>query len=90
MAGTPDSIRTLVAKVAAHESWANTADRSARTANARRAFLESFEKQVDPEGKLPPKERARRAESLRKAHFARLALASAKARRKRGGADAAA
>jgi hypothetical protein len=83
------SDRTLAARIGAYASWAATADPSARTAHARRTFLESFEKQVDPEGKLPPKERARRAEALRKAHFARLALASAKARRRNGGSDAA-
>ena len=46
-------------------------------------FLDSFEKQVDPDGTLEPAERARRAESARKAHFARLALKSAQARRKK-------
>ena len=74
--------RSLVAQIAAHESWANTADRSARTAPARKAALAKFEKQVDPDGKLSPAERARRAESARKAHFKRLALKSAQARRR--------
>jgi hypothetical protein len=53
------------------------------TADARRAFLAKFERQADPDGVLPPAERQRRAEQLRSAHFARLALASAKARRAR-------
>ncbi|MGF2945831.1 hypothetical protein ACQV26_11935 [Mycobacterium sp. Lab-001] len=47
---------------------------------------------VDPDGELTPEERARRAEHARKAHFKRLALKSAKARRRRtelGGGDAA-
>ena len=72
--------RRLRAQAAAHTSWANTTDRTARTAR--------FEKQADPDGILPPEERARRAEHLRKAHMAKLALASAKARRlkKEGGA----
>jgi hypothetical protein len=55
------------------------------TRAARQAFWNKFERDVDPEGVLPPEERARRAEMARKAHFARLALASAKARRKRSG-----
>jgi hypothetical protein len=53
------------------------------TANARAAFLASFERQADPEGCLPAAERQRRAEQLRRAYFARLALASAKARKAR-------
>jgi hypothetical protein len=39
--------------------------------------------QVDPKGSLPDDERERRVAQARKAHFARLALASAKARRAR-------
>jgi hypothetical protein len=53
------------------------------TAKARSAFLARFEREVDPEGVLPESERQRRAESAKKAHFARLALASARARSKR-------
>jgi hypothetical protein len=78
--------RSLRAQIAAHESWAHTDDRSARTANARKAMLDKFERQVDPEGILPPAERAVRAEHARKAHFKRLALKSAQARRRRGAA----
>lgn len=82
MPGTPAE-RRLRAQIAAHTSWANTPDRSARTAVARAArdakFLEAAD--GDPE----------RAESLRRAHFARLAFKSAQARRKaREAADAAA
>lgn len=48
--------------------------------NARKAFLESFERAVDPDLVLPVDERRRRAEYARKAHFARLARLSAIAR----------
>ncbi|MEY8013837.1 hypothetical protein [Mycobacterium servetii] len=48
-------------------------------------MLEKFAHQVDPDGTLPPAERAKRAESLRRAHFKRLALKSAQARRRRAG-----
>lgn len=78
-----ESERKLRASIASHESWARTADRSARTAPAREAFMKRFEDQVDPDGTLPPAERRQRAESARKAHYARLALKSAKARRAR-------
>lgn len=84
MSLTP-SERTLRAQIAAHQSWARTEDPSARTANARKAMLDKFERQVDPEGKLSPAERAKRAGHARKAHFKRLALKSAQARRRRGG-----
>ena len=53
------------------------------TKAARAAFESKFEREVDPDGVLPLEERLRRAEMARKAHYARLALASAVARRKR-------
>lgn len=66
--------RRLVASLAAHTSWANTENRSARTAPARAARDQKF---LDAAGGDPV-----RAAHLRKAHFARLALKSAQARRK--------
>lgn len=83
-----DAERKLRASLAAHESWAHTEDRSARTANARRAMLDKFEKQVDPDGVLAPAERAKRAQNARKAHYKRLALKSAQVRRQRSGGAA--
>jgi hypothetical protein len=80
MSMTP-SERSQRSRVAAHESWSRTPDPAARTEPARSAFLRRFELEVDPEGTLDPKERARRAQHARKAHFARLALKSAQARR---------
>ena len=64
----------LRARIAAHESWANTTDRAARTAPARAALDAKFLAQAggDP----------LRAAHLRKAYFARLALKSAQSRRK--------
>ena len=53
------------------------------TSKARATFRSSFEKLVDPEGRLPAGERLRRAEAARQAHYARLARLSANARRKR-------
>jgi|SRR5690625_3224520 len=66
--------RRLSARIAAHESWANTPDRSARTANARAALDQRFLDEAGGDHE--------RAEHLRKAYFARLALKSAQARRK--------
>ena len=74
--------RSMRARLAAHERWANTPDRTAATAPARAAALERFEHQVDPDGKLDPAVRAKLAENARRAHFTRLAYLSAKARRR--------
>lgn len=57
-----------------------THDPKETTAKARATFLASFEHQVDPDGVLPPQERARRAEQARRAHFLRMAAKSAKVR----------
>lgn len=78
---TPEQ-RTLRAKMAAHRLHA-TRDGREITANARQAFMDRFEKQVDPDGILPVPERARRAEHARKAYFTELALKSSKVRRQR-------
>jgi hypothetical protein len=48
--------------------------------------LARFEREVDPGNLLPAEERRSRALALRRAHMARLALASAKARTKKSGA----
>jgi len=81
--GLTPSERALRARMAAHASWANTSDRRARTAPGRKAAMDRFERQVDPDGTLDPKERALRAEQAKKAHMTRLALKSAQARRRK-------
>jgi hypothetical protein len=68
------------ARIAANTRWAKEPDRLAATAPGRRAMLEVFERQVDPEGILAPEERAKRVENARKAQLARARL---KASRKR-------
>jgi hypothetical protein len=80
--GLSPAERSLRARLAAHAMHAQH-DARATTAKARAAFLLRFERQADPEGLLPPAERQRRAQQLRSAYFAQLALASAKARRAR-------
>ena len=79
--------RALRARMAAHALHAGISDAAAHTAPARAAFLARFEREVDPDGVLDLRERARRAEHARKAYFLRLALASAHARsvRRRSG-----
>jgi len=73
--------RVLHSRLAAHTLHSKY-DSKELTAPARRAFLDGFETQVDPEGILPLAERQRRAAHARKAHFTKLALASARARRR--------
>jgi len=79
--GPTPAERSLLAKAAVHTSWSRTTDRSARTAKARAAMDARFEREVDPEGVLPPEQRARRAASARSAFYAALAAKSAASRR---------
>lgn len=76
------SQRSQRARVAAHAMHAQH-DARITTRKARATFLASFEDKVDPDGVLSPQERAKRAESARKAHFAALALKSSTLRTKR-------
>lgn len=75
--------RSLIARLAVYESWARCEDRSARGVPGQNALRARFEREVDPDGVLPPVELAKRADAARKAHFTRLALKSAQARRKK-------
>lgn len=70
-------------RIAAEVSWARTANRDARTKAGRQSFLSRFEREVDPDGILPPEERRQRAQHALRAHMLRLAKLSAAARRNR-------
>lgn len=72
--GPTASERSLAASIYSHISWANTEDRTARTAKARATFQQKF---LDEAGGDPV-----RAESLRKAFYRKLALQSAQTRRR--------
>jgi hypothetical protein len=74
LASHDPNVRQLVGRIGAEQSWANTEDRSARTKPARDALNKRF---LDEAGGDPV-----RAEHLRKAHFLKLALRSAQARKK--------
>ncbi|WP_069773070.1 hypothetical protein [Streptomyces sp. LUP30] len=74
--------RSLRARLAVHKSWANTLDPKSRTAKARAAAAGRFEKQARELHPTATDEQiARVTEHLRKAHYAEMALASARARR---------
>lgn len=79
---TAPSERASRARLAAYSLHAKY-DATEITAAARAAFLDRFERDVDPDGTLSEPERLRRAEAARKAYFTRLALRSAQARRAR-------
>ena len=79
---TPNPLAKLYGRIGGLRVRA-THDPREYTAAARRAFLEGFERQVDPEGCQTPEERRARAAAARKAHFAVLAYRSAVARAKR-------
>lgn len=75
MSELPPDERKLRASLASHTSWGNTVDRTARTQPGRQGLDEKFLREADGDPV--------RAKSLRKAHFARMALASKTARRKK-------
>jgi hypothetical protein len=76
--------RSSAARIAAHQSWAVTPDRSARTAAARQGLDAKFTREARE--RLGPdatdKDVAAAAASARKAYFARLSAAAVAARRK--------
>lgn len=79
--------RSLIASLAAATSWANTRDYAARTARARQAFADRFERQVrEAFPDLDDAEVAVRAAHAKKAHFLRMSLKSAQARRAKAAA----
>jgi len=80
--GMSPAERVLRARIGAY-TLHSTRDPRVTTQRAREAFLSRFEREVDPDHALPDDERRRRAEAAKKAHFNRMALKSARARRAR-------
>ncbi|MBA0126428.1 hypothetical protein H0B56_12835 [Haloechinothrix sp. YIM 98757] len=84
---TPEQ-RTLRARQAAYTRWSRDSDRQTNAERAQAGLLGKFKEQIlaeDP-GVTEP-ELTRRAVALRKAHMARLAYVSSKARTARKGGD---
>jgi hypothetical protein len=75
-----DSLNSLRNSRNAHLSWAKTADRAARTAKARRAANDRFMKLAGGD--------AKRAESLRQAHYKAMTIARLEKRKARKDAAA--
>ena len=77
--------RQSAGRFGAYKSWANTSDRTARTANGRAAAPNDVEwhlARLDPEkfADASEKQRMAAAEAAKKAYYAELAMRSAKAR----------
>jgi len=82
MPSADPSSRALISRIAAHEKWAGTADRTSATAAARKAFGDRFVKEArELHPKAPEADVVAAAAQLRKAYYLRLALKSAEARR---------
>lgn len=78
--GHPDN--NLISRLGNEVRWAAEPDRAAATAPARAALNDRFLREARERfGDLPADEIAWRAERLRRAHFYRMALKSAQARR---------
>ena len=79
-ASTGLTVSSLHARVAAYERWAKEPNRRTATQKARDAKWRRYLEKVDPDGTLPEAERIRRAEALRRADMARMALQSVRVR----------
>lgn len=80
--------RSRAARIAALTRWSKQ-DPHEGTAAARAAFLARFEEQVDPDRRLDPAERARRAHEAMRRHMRLLALRREANKAKREVADVA-
>jgi hypothetical protein len=85
--------RQMIGRYGALRSWANTADRSARTRAARRNSPSSDEywlARLDPErfANATDSQKLDAATAARRAYYAELAMKSAAARRRGGDGDA--
>lgn len=80
--GLTPAERSLRGRIGAYRMHA-LHDPRETTRAARAAFSQRFVDEVDPRRQLPERERLRRADAARRAHFARLAYLSARRRARR-------
>ena len=78
---TPEQ-KSLRGRIAANKRWSQDGDRKGQGKRGQAGLLARFERQVDPDGTLPKKERRRRAQNARAEHMARLSFLASKARSK--------
>ncbi len=70
------------ARAAAHTSWARTPDRTARTEKARAAAKANLEREVDPYGRMSPKDRAKAVKNAQAARMHTLSQKGVDARQR--------
>jgi len=70
----------------AHESWARTVNRTARTQPARDGFTKKLARQVDPDGVMDPVTLAKAVKNARQAHYLAMAEKSVRVRKARDAA----
>lgn len=76
-----DDTRRTWGRIGGLTAWSRN-DAATMVGPAHRGFRARFERLVDPDGVLDPRERAARADRARRAHMLTLAAKSAAARRK--------
>jgi hypothetical protein len=64
----------LGGRLGAYRKWARCTDRAEAVAASHASFNARFEREVDPNGQLPPDVRALRVAAARSAYYAELAL----------------
>src|SRR4051812_24229188 len=79
----PTVARSLAARIAAHERWARTQDRTSATAPAREGLRLKFAREIDPDGNLGGPELEERIDQRMRAHMLRMSLAAKSARQAR-------
>ena len=75
--------RALAASIGSLTRWSRVPtpkDRTRALAPARAGMQSKWERQADPDGVLTPEDLARAVDALKRAHYRRMALASAQAR----------
>ncbi len=76
--------KSLIGRIAVQTSWANTTDRTARTEPGRVGFIAKCERQArEMHPDASEAEIVKAGAALYAAHFARMSLASARARAKK-------
>lgn len=79
---TPEQ-RRLRAQIAANTRWSRAMSRADQSDAARAALVRRMERQVDPDGLLPPDQRAALVRSAFRAMAARMVAAKARKRARR-------
>ncbi|GAA1083674.1 hypothetical protein [Pseudonocardia alni] len=81
----PDEMRQATGALGGATRWANARPGEAADAmaKAREALRQRYLREADPDGDLPPEERERKAEAMRRKHMARMTYERLKRQRER-------